>query len=118
MGSSVMRLILAGLLLLMALPAQAQRLGDVLQAVDFGVRCDGATDARAAINAAIVKANANGGGTVVLPRGVCRIAVSAGYVMPKSNVTLAGQGMGITTILIDDSAGIGIGSAIENWLRA
>ncbi len=100
-----MRLALA-LLLLLAAPAWGQ--------VAEGVRCDGKTDDRAAINRSITRAHDAGGGVVLLPAGVCRIDVAAGFVKPQSNVVLAGQGMGITTVLADDSAKAG-GTAIANW---
>lgn len=108
MGDLVMmRWVLVLLLVLAAMPAEAasSRLGDPYHAVDFGARCDGGSDARPGINAAIAAAHAAGGGTVMLPRGTCRVDLSHGRIIPLSNVTLAGQGIGVTTVLIDDSQG-------------
>jgi polygalacturonase len=81
------------------------RVGDFYYAVDYGAVCDGTTDTRAAINAAITAANTAGSGTVMLPRGVCRVDLSAGRIVAKSNVTLTGQGIGVSTILVDDTSG-------------
>jgi parallel beta-helix repeat protein len=41
----------------------------------------------------------------MLPRGVCRVDFSKNRIVPKSLVTLAGQGMGVTIVLIDDQNG-------------
>ena len=97
--------------LLWAVPARAQ-----------AIPCDGAADARPAINAAIeAAAQGPAGGVVTLPPGICRVDTAAGHVMPRSGVTLRGQGRGRTVILADDARGIGGtgggGAAITNAVR-
>ncbi len=66
-----------------------------------------ATNNRVLINAAITAANAAGGGTVYLPRGLYYVngtgTPSDGAIQILSYVTLAGQGMGVTTIKLADS---------------
>ncbi len=66
--------------------------GRVYDAKRYGAKGDGATDDRAAIQAAIDAANAAGGGIVFLPPGNYLIASSA--ILVKSNVLLAGSGWG------------------------
>ncbi|WP_460427392.1 glycosyl hydrolase family 28-related protein, partial [Azotobacter armeniacus] len=76
---------------------------------DFGAMGDGATDDTAAIQAAIDAAHASGGGTVYLPAGEYRISgggePSDGGLTIKSNVYLAGAGMGETVIKMVDGWG-------------
>lgn len=85
----------------------------------YGARGDGTTDDLAAINAAIVAANASTyGGQVYIPPGTYRISMTGltGAIRPKSNVYLVGAGRGLTTLLIDDSGGgtDGLGNNINN----
>jgi hypothetical protein len=60
----------------------------------YGVIADGATDTTTQLQAAINAASAAGGGTVLLPAGVM---VAHGLV-PKSGVTLLGQGRNLTKL--------------------
>ncbi|GAB3466185.1 M10 family metallopeptidase C-terminal domain-containing protein [Azotobacter salinestris] len=73
---------------------------------DFGALGDGISDDTAAIQAAIDAAHAAGGGTVYLPAGEYRVSggeePSDGCLMLKSNVYLAGAGMGETVIKLVD----------------
>jgi hypothetical protein len=55
-----------------ALPFARERASDIIYAVDYGVKCDGATDDAAAIMAATNKA-ASLRRDVILPAGTCRI---------------------------------------------
>jgi hypothetical protein len=67
---------------------------------------DSSFDNRTAINNAINAANAAGGGTVYLPAGTYYVTgtgtASDGCISLKSNVTLKGDGMGVTTIKVVD----------------
>jgi len=76
------------------------RFPDGFHAVDFGVKADGSTDDRAAIQSAIDAANAAGGGVVVLPAGTIMVtpAGTATFITAKASVTLRGQGPGATRI--------------------
>lgn len=88
-----------------------------------GVRADGATDDRAILQAALDAAEANGGGTVKLPRGVIRIvtvnspasgdkaAGAYGLEIP-TGVTLAGSGDG-TIIEVHAGGAFGVGVGIS-----
>ncbi|ACO81035.1 Secreted mannuronan C5-epimerase-like protein [Azotobacter vinelandii CA] len=73
---------------------------------DFGALGDGVSDDRAAIQAAIDAAHAAGGGTVHLPAGEYRVSGGErgvdGALMMKSNVYLAGAGMGETVVKLLD----------------
>ncbi|GAB3468360.1 glycosyl hydrolase family 28-related protein [Azotobacter salinestris] len=73
---------------------------------DFGALGDGVSDDRAAIQAAIDAAHAAGGGTVYLPAGEYRVSGGEqgvdGALMMKSNVYLAGAGMGETVVKLLD----------------
>jgi predicted small secreted protein len=61
---------------------------------DYGAKCDGSTDDRAAIQSALAAAATAGGGVVVFPPGVCTVTRSGSntwaLTMPGSNVTLLG----------------------------
>jgi hypothetical protein len=67
------------------------KLNSIVNVKAFGATGDGVTDDRAAINAAIVAANAAGGGTVVFPEGDYLVSM---VVDVLSNVTLQGDGYG------------------------
>ncbi|GAB3466160.1 M10 family metallopeptidase C-terminal domain-containing protein [Azotobacter salinestris] len=73
---------------------------------DFGAKGDGRTDDTDAIQAAINAAYKAGGGTVYLPAGEYRVSggdeASDGALMIKSNVYMAGAGMGQTVIKLVD----------------
>jgi hypothetical protein len=60
----------------------------------LGAKCDGVTDDLAAVNLAIAKCNAAGGGVVLFPPSTTRVKLtgSTGFVVARSNVTLKGQG--------------------------
>jgi hypothetical protein len=57
---------------------------------EYGAKGDGVTDDAAAINAAISAVEAKGGGVVYIPEGVYGFKTT--QLVPKSNVTLTGQG--------------------------
>uniref|UniRef100_UPI0032DF7C1B glycosyl hydrolase family 28-related protein n=1 Tax=Azotobacter salinestris TaxID=69964 RepID=UPI0032DF7C1B len=69
---------------------------------EYGAKGDGNTDDTDAIQAAIDAASKAGGGTVYLPAGEYRVSggdeASDGALMIKSNVYMAGAGMGQTVI--------------------
>jgi len=67
------------------------KLNSIVNVKAFGATGDGVTDDRAAINAAIVAANAAGGGTVVFPEGDYLVTM---VIDVLSNVTLQGEGYG------------------------
>lgn len=70
---------------------------EIISAKDFGAVADGVTNDVAAINAAIVAANALGGGIVQLPSSH-NIVVGVATINLLSNVTLRGGGIGATTL--------------------
>lgn len=62
---------------------------------EYGAVCDGTTDDYAAINAAVVAAQAAGGGTVVFPARVCvieQMLAISGYPSGYTKISLQGQG--------------------------
>ncbi|WP_349569065.1 M10 family metallopeptidase C-terminal domain-containing protein [Azotobacter salinestris] len=73
---------------------------------EYGAKGDGNTDDTDAIQAAIDAASRAGGGTVYLPAGEYRVSggneASDGALMIKSNVYMAGAGMGQTVIKLVD----------------
>jgi len=73
---------------------------------DFGAKGDGQTDDTDAIQAAIDAAYKAGGGRVYLPTGEYRVSggdeASDGALIIKSNVYMAGDGMGETVIKLVD----------------
>jgi len=71
--------------------------GELIQASNYGVVCDGQTDVTAGINAALAATSANFGGTVVLPGGAC--IVTGTLEINNNNVELRGQGMWVTYVV-------------------
>jgi Ca2+-binding RTX toxin-like protein len=75
---------------------------------DFGAKGDGATDDTAAIQRALDAAEAAGGGVVELSAGTYIVSRSGdaaeGALQIGNNVTLAGAGMGDTTIKLRDGS--------------
>lgn len=73
---------------------------------DFGALGNGVVDDRSAIQDAIDAASANGGGVVYLPGGEYCVTgtgdAADGAIMLYNNVTLKGDGMGLTTIKVQD----------------
>lgn len=69
---------------------EANRAARTVYVTDFGALCDGTTNDRAAIQAAI-DAMAATGGIVYLPTGTCAIATG---ITLASGITLQGQGLG------------------------
>lgn len=71
-----------------------------------GAKCDGTTDDRLAINAAIAVMAAIGGGIVDLPEGTIAVGASGTgtYITLASNVTVRGRGPG-TRLKVKDSNG-------------
>lgn len=69
----------------------------------FGARADGSSDDYPAIQYALDRAGRAGGGLVMLPSGVC--VITAGLRIP-SGVTLAGMGMGATTVRVQSGANV------------
>ncbi len=107
-----MRRLLLAALLLAAVPAFAETIS-----VSASM-CDGQRDASGAINAAIARA-AQAGGVVLLPGGRCRIDLSVGAIVPRSGVTLRGEGQGATILVIDDLRGAaGTGGGIAGITNA
>lgn len=93
-----------------ATPSFAFRAIPIYYAKDYGVKSDSSTNDTDSLNALIALASSRGGGRVVLPKGttvVQSVYLSASAYKPKgivlkSNVSLEGQGKGVTTILLDD----------------
>lgn len=70
---------------------------DTLKVTDFGAIGDGVADDVVAIQTALNTANAGGGGTVLLPRGVYSVSAT---VWMRSNVVL--RGMGEDSVIVAD----------------
>jgi Pectate lyase superfamily protein len=81
---------------------------DVINAKDYGVLCDGATDDLANLNAAILAVNVDGGGTLYLPYGNC---ILSGTVTMRANVHIIGQGPTATYLTV---SGTGDGIAMTS----
>jgi len=101
-------------LLASALPAQAAapaatasaaRGGAVVDARDFGARCDGTTDDRSAIDAGL-QALAATGGTLRIPSGTCRVNQSAArlFIGVPSGVEIVGTGSSEIALTCDPDA--------------
>src|SRR6266508_105177 len=86
-----------GTLALLASERPAEAADAVVDARQLGARGDGSTDDTRAINAAIDRASANGGGSVVLPAGTYVVG-SDDYIHLKSGVSL--RGSGIDTVIV------------------
>ncbi|MCC7268013.1 MAG: right-handed parallel beta-helix repeat-containing protein [Caulobacteraceae bacterium] len=74
---------------------------------DFGAKGDGSTLDTAAIQAALDAAYAAGGGVVYIPAGVYLVHsrtgdASDGALQIRDNVTLAGEGMGVSVLKVRD----------------
>lgn len=67
----------------------------VIQATDYGVVADGATDATAVLNQLMVDVSAAGGGHIVLPAGEIR---TTSDLVQQSNVWMSGAGRDVTII--------------------
>ncbi len=82
----------------------------VYNILDYGAVNDPAVDSTAAIQAAIVAANAAGGGIVYMPPGTYGISASdflpgkSGSIYLLDNVFLKGAGMGVTTVRLMDGS--------------
>lgn len=91
--------------------AELKTLLSYYDATLYGVAAANA-DNRSAINTLINTVSTAGGGTILLPAGTLTVSgtgtASAGAIQLKDNVTLAGQGMGLTTIKLKDSNGSGV----------
>lgn len=78
----------------------------IFNVTNYGAVGDGVTDDTAALQAAIDAAFAAGGGEVVIPAGTFIISGTGdptdGCLEIKSNVTISGQGMGVTTLKLAD----------------
>ena len=68
---------------------------------DNGLKCDGATDDTAAFNSLIAKVSSLGGGSIVFPSAICLVT----SLNLADNVSIRGQGAGITTIRVKSNAG-------------
>ena len=82
------------------------RFAEVYNVKDYGAVGNGVTNDAAAINAAIVAANAGGGGTVRIPAGTYAVAESSlsRAILAKSNVWLRGDGVNITKIVLANTS--------------
>jgi hypothetical protein len=76
-----------------AVAVPAARGGATVDARDFGARCDGVTDDRGAIDAAL-QSLASSGGTLRIPQGTCRVNQTAArlFIGVPSNVEIVGSG--------------------------
>jgi parallel beta-helix repeat protein len=88
-----------------------------IDATKNGVVGDGVTDTRAALVSLISKVSAAGGGTIYLPAGTYIVSgtgtASEGAILLKDNITLVGDGMGLSTVKLIDS----YGSAVTGIIR-
>lgn len=77
----------------------------VFNVMNYGAKGDGSQDDAAAIQSAINAASAHGGGTVYLPSGTYLLAQMTGsnnaLLVPKSNVTLCGDGDASVLLVAD-----------------
>ena len=80
---------------------------------DFAGGADptGAADSTAAINAAIAAIDAAGGGVLYFPKGTYKKLRTSANIVLCSNITVRGDGMGVSTIQLNDTGG-GTGFAI------
>lgn len=75
-----------------AVPRTAQdKLREIVSVKDFGAKGDDTTDDTTAVQAAINAVKANGGGSVMIPKGTYKI--SAALVIDSSNVRIIGDGI-------------------------
>lgn len=80
-------------------------------AKEYGAVGDGVTDDSAALNELIGLVGKNGGGTIFLPKGVYMLDSALIW---KSNVSLVGEGVGISVLKTRQAEGVGVGfSAIK-----
>ena len=77
-------------------------------ATKHGVKGDGATDDSPALNTLVTAVHDAGGGTIYLPKGVYMLDSP---ILWLSNVSLRGEGMGITVLKTRQAAGVGEGFA-------
>lgn len=104
--------------------------GQVFNVKAYGAKLDGTTDDTVAVQAAINAAASAGGGTVLLPSGVCLLnTVTSAYglnwilYVAGSNVTLNGEGPGATILRTTGAsgsllfvAGASLPSGPSSWL--
>ncbi len=115
--------LIAGVLLLLPAQAMAQRGPEpsraaAIDAAAYGAVCDGAKDVGPAVNAAIAAASARPEGAMVeLPSGRCRLDLSAGAIVVRGRVGIAGQGAGRTILIVDDTAGASMPAGITNQAK-
>lgn len=77
----------------------ADRFADAVSVKDFGAVGDGVADDKAEIQAAIDAVSTAGGGVVFVPEGTYTMSLR---VTVKAGVTLAGAGIGATTLKVTD----------------
>ena len=73
---------------------------------------DGETDDAPALNALVTYINSVGGGILFLPKGTYMVDSRVYW---KSNVSLVGEGIGLTILKPRQAAGVGVGFAAISW---
>lgn len=73
---------------------------------------DGETDDAPALNALVTHINSIGGGILFLPKGTYMVDSRVYW---KSNVSLVGEGIGLTILKPRQAAGVGVGFAAISW---
>lgn len=82
--------------------------GDYYKATRYGAKGDGATDDSPALNALVEIVHRAGGGTIWLPKGTYMLDSP---IIWRRNVSLLGEGIGISLLKTRQAAGVGEGFA-------
>lgn len=101
---------IASLSILASAPTALAQTGQpaIINAVDYGMKCDGTTDDFAAWSAAYAAAAASNGATILLPRGTCYIGSNT-IAITASNIVVMGAGREATTVAGTGSTIVRIG---------